>query len=161
MTETPGVWKQLFARKPKTRLPRTIARVLLGGMLAFAGISHLTVARVEFRDQVPDILPLDPDLVVIGSGFVEIVLGAALIALPRHRVLVGFAVALFFIAVFPGNIAQWLGARDGFGLDTDAKRFGRLFFQPVLVLFALWSTAAWRDRPRLRSRSAAAATRTR
>lgn len=155
MTETRGIWKQLLAPKPKTRPARTIVRTLLGAMLAFAGISHLTFARVEFRDQVPDLLPLDPDLVVVGSGAVEIALGAALIALPRRRVLVGLTVALFFIAIFPGNIAQWLGGRDGFGLDTDAKRFGRLFFQPVLVLVALWSTAAWRDRPWRRPRAEA------
>ena len=148
MTESRGFWAQLLVRRPKTGPARTTARILLGAMLAFAGLSHLTTARVEFRDQVPDILPLDPDLVVVGSGVVEIVLGTALITLPRRRVVVELAVAAFFIAVFPGNIAQWLGARDGFGLDTDAKRFGRLFFQPVLVLIALWSTAAWRDRPR-------------
>jgi len=154
-----NVWRQLLAPKPKTRVGRTVGRTLLGAMLAFAGISHLTFARVEFRDQVPELLPVDPDVVVVGSGVAEIALGAALVALPRHRVPVGLAVALFFIAIFPGNIAQWLGGKDGFGLDTDAKRFVRLFFQPVLVLLALWSTAAWRDRPRLGARRGASRSR--
>lgn len=149
MTErNKGLLAQLLERKPRTSAPRTIARVVLGGMLAFAGIGHLTVAREEFVAQVPDFVPLPDDVVVVASGVVEITLGIALIALPRWRVLIGLVTAAFFIAIFPGNIAQWLDARDAFGLDTDAKRFGRLFFQPLLVIAALWTTAAWRDRPR-------------
>lgn len=149
MTErAQGLIAQLFARKPRTSVPRTIARVVLGSMLAFAGIGHLTVAREEFVAQVPDFVPLPDDVVVVASGIVEITLGVALVALPRWRVLVGLVTAAFFIAIFPGNIAQWLDARDAFGLDTDAKRFGRLFFQPLLVIAALWSTAAWKNRPR-------------
>ena len=120
-------------------------------MLGFAGVSHLTVAREEFQAQVPKFVPLDADLVVVASGIVEITLGAALILLARRRVPVGWVVALFFIAVFPGNIAQWLHARDGFGLDTDSKRLVRLFFQPALIAVTLWSTGAWKDRPRVSS----------
>ncbi len=139
---------RLVQAKPGTSKPRTGLRVALGGMLAFAGVSHLTVARQEFQAQVPEFIQLDPDFVVFSSGVVEISLGAALVLLARRRVPVGWVVALFFIAVFPGNVAQWLHARDGFGLDTDAKRFIRLFFQPALVAAVLWSTGAWRDRPR-------------
>lgn len=123
---------------------RTVLRWLLGGALVGAGIGHLTTQREEFQAQVPDWFPLDDDLVVVGSGVVEIALGAALIGLPRHRVLVGTVVAAFFVAIFPGNIAQWREGTDAFGLDTDAKRFARLFFQPVLVVWALGSTGAWR-----------------
>ena len=121
---------------------RALLRWLLGGALIGAGTGHLTVARDEFQAQVPGWFPLDDDLVVVGSGVVELALGAALIGLPRHRVIVGTVVAAFFVAIFPGNIAQWLEGKDGFGLDTDAKRFARLFFQPVLILWALWSTDA-------------------
>ncbi|WP_203138247.1 DoxX family protein [Microbacterium sp. JZ31] len=123
-------------------LPRTIGRVFLGAALVFAGITHLTVAREEFQAQVPDFVPLDPDTTVVASGVAEIGLGAALL-FGRRRRLVGTVAAGFFTAIFPGNIAQWLHGRDGFGLDTDRKRFVRLFFQPVLVALALWST---RDR---------------
>lgn len=119
---------------------RTIGRVALGSALVFAGISHLTVARDEFQAQVPESLPLDPDVTVVASGVVEVGLGAALLFARRRRSLVGTIAALFFVAVFPGNIAQWMHHRDGFGLDTDMKRFGRLFFQPALVALALWST---------------------
>ena len=124
---------------------RTVARVLLGGALGFAGVGHQTVAREEFRAQVPRWLPLDPDFVVVASGVVEVALGAALVLAPRRlRPAVGWAAAAFFVAIFPGNIAQWADRIDAFGLNTDAARFGRLFFQPVLVVWALWATGAWR-----------------
>ena len=132
---------------PPTSGLRSAARVLLGGILVFAGVSHLTFARDEFQAQVPDWFPVDDDPVVIVSGLVEITLGAALIGFARGRVGVGLLTAAFFVAIFPGNIAQYVEAKDGFGLDTDTKRFVRLFFQPVLVLWALWATGAWRDRP--------------
>jgi uncharacterized membrane protein len=122
---------------------RNVARLALGVALAFAGTSHLTTARETFQAQVPTWLPLDPDFVVIASGVVEIVLGLALIVLPRFQRWVGLVVALFFIAIFPGNINQYVNGIDAFGLDTDSARLIRLFFQPLLVLWALWSTRAW------------------
>lgn len=131
-------------------LARQSARIILGSFLTFAGISHLTFARQEFQAQVPRFVPLDPDLTVVLSGVAEIGLGLSLLVLLKKRVHVGWIVALFFVAVFPGNFIQWLEGRDGFGLDTDAKRFARLFFQPPLIALALWSTAAWRDRAQLR-----------
>ena len=54
----------------------------------------------------------------------------------------GWLTAAFFVAIFPGNISQYLTATDAFGLDTDEARFTRLFFQPLLVIWALWSTGA-------------------
>lgn len=124
---------------------RTLGRLLLGGALGFAGVSHLTAARQEFQAQVPAWLPLDPDLVVVTSGVVEIGLGAALVLAPRRlRPAVGWAAAAFFVAIFPGNLAQWSSRTDAFGLNSDGARFARLFFQPVLVAWALWATGAWR-----------------
>ncbi|HEU4324919.1 MAG TPA: DoxX family membrane protein [Roseiflexaceae bacterium] len=126
-----------------TSIVRTIFRVWLGVTLLFAGISHLTWARVEFLAQVPTWLPLDGDLVVVLSGLVEITLGAALILARRYRVAVGWIAAAFFVAIFPGNISQYVNGIDAFGLDTDQARATRLLFQPVLVAWALWSTGAW------------------
>lgn len=134
---------------PRTSLPRTVARVLLGLFLVFAGTAHLTFARAEFQAQVPTWLPLDADFVVVASGVVEVLLGLALIAAWRWRVAVGFVVAAFFVAVFPGNISQYVTGTDAFGLDTDAARLIRLPFQVLLIAVALWSTAAWRDRREL------------
>jgi uncharacterized membrane protein len=121
---------------------RKITQALLGMALTYAGISHLTFSRSEFQAQVPTWLPLDKDFVVVASGIVEILLGFALITLWRYRKYVGWAIAIFFLLIFPGNISQYVNAIDAFGLDTDRERLIRLFFQPVLVLWALWSTDA-------------------
>ncbi len=126
---------------------RTLARLSLGSAMVFAGTAHLTFARAEFQAQVPDWFPVDEDLTVLGSGVVEIGLGAALIAAPRaRRPLVGGLLAAFFVAIFPGNVAQYVEGTDAFGLDTDTKRLVRLFFQPVLVVLALWTGETLRRR---------------
>lgn len=122
---------------------QTGARILLGIALAGAGLSHLTWSRAEFLAQVPGWVPVDADLVVVVSGLVEIALGAALILLARHRVLAGWCAAAFFVAIFPGNISQFVDGDDAFGLESDTARAVRLAFQPVLVAWALWSTGAW------------------
>lgn len=125
---------------------RTLARRLLGAFLVFTGTGHLTFARAEFQAQVPSWIPLDADLVVLVSGVVELVLGLALLVAPRRwQPRVGWVVAAFFVAIFPGNLAQWAEGRAAFGLDSDAARAVRLLFQPVLVAWALWSTGAWRE----------------
>lgn len=110
--------------------------------MVFAGLSHLFWARKEFQAQVPDWTStvMDKDAVVVASGVVEAAFGVALVALPRERGRIGALLAAFFVAVFPGNIEQYTKRRDGFGLDTDRKRLVRLFFQPVLVAWAFWST---------------------
>ena len=122
---------------------RLIARILLGSALAFAGVSDLTFGRETFQAQVPGWVPLDADFVVVSSGVVEIGLGLALLFLGKYQAQVGLLVALFFIAIFPGNISQYLTQTDAFGLNSDEARFIRLFFQPVLVIWALWSTGGW------------------
>ncbi|MFJ2759085.1 hypothetical protein ACIO3S_26040 [Nocardioides sp. NPDC087217] len=121
-----------------TSIARTAARVLLGVAMAGAGVAHLTTQREEFRAQVPDWFPVDEDLTVLASGVVEIGLGVAFVALPRKRRLIGGLLAAFFVVIFPGNIAQYVEGVDAFGLDTDQKRLVRLFFQPVLVVWALF-----------------------
>lgn len=125
-----------------TNLAHTILRILLGAALLFAGISHLTFNRLEFVAQVPNWVPLSTDLVVILSGIAEIVLGLSLIVLYNWKALVGWGTAIFFVLIFPGNISQYLNQVDAFGLNTDEARLIRLFFQPVLVLWAIWSTGA-------------------
>ena len=120
-----------------------VFRVLLGAALVYAGIGHLTWSRTDFLAQVPDWVPLGADLVVVLSGVVEVVLGASLIVLSRYRVLLGWVAAAFFVAVFPGNISQFIDGDSAFGLDSDLARAIRLPFQPVLVIWALWSTGAW------------------
>jgi len=129
--------------RPNTSTAQNVARVGLGLTLMFAGTSHLTFARKPFKAQVPPWMPMDTDKVVLLSGLGEIALGATLLAAPEeYRPLVGSAAAGFFAAIFPGNFAQYQQRRSAFGLDTDEKRFTRLFFQPALIAWALWSTGA-------------------
>ena len=129
-------------RSPVHRVIAALARVLLGAALFSAGFSHLTTARVEFLAQVPQWVPLEPDLVVVISGIIEMILGAALVVLWPFKRQVGLAVAIFFIAIFPGNISRFVTQTDAFGLSSDLARGIRLLFQPLLVIWALWCTQA-------------------
>ena len=122
-----------------------LARTLLGAALTYAGITHLTTNRKEFLAQVPTWVPLDADFVVVASGVVEILLGLSLIILIKHQAKIGWITAVFFIAIFPGNISQYVNGIDAFGLDSDRARLIRLFFQPLLVIWALWCTGAWKS----------------
>jgi uncharacterized membrane protein len=122
-------------------LIRKLTQILLGATLIYTGTLHLTTSRLEFQAQVPTWVPFSPDFVVLASGVVEIALGLSLISLQRRRE-VGIATAAFFIAIFPGNISQFVNHIDAFGLDSDRARAIRLLFQPLLVLWALWSTTA-------------------
>ena len=122
---------------------RRIARYLLGAGLIYAGIGHFTFSRLAFQAQVPPWVPMDPDFVVLASGAVEIALGLGLIFVSRYRKQVGWLTAAFFLAIFPGNISQYLTQTDAFGLNTDEARAIRLLFQPLLILWALWATGAW------------------
>lgn len=128
-------------------LIRSAARVLLGATMVSAGVLHLTSQRREFQAQVPEWFPADDDLVVVVSGVAEIGLGAGFALLPRRKRLFGALLAAFFVVIFPGNIAQYVEGTDAFGLDSDRKRFVRLFFQPLLVLWALFAGEVLR-RPR-------------
>lgn len=125
---------------------RAVARWLLAALLVTAGVGHLTTLRRGFRIAVPDwattVLRTDKDTIVVVSGVVEVMLGLALVLLPRERTRVGLAVAAFFVAVFPGNVHQWRTGASAPGLDTDRRRLGRLFLQPVLVAWAVWAGRA-------------------
>lgn len=124
------------------KIGKAVARVVLGLALIYAGIGHFTFSRAEFQAQVPTWLPLDADFVVLASGVVEIGLGLGLVVLSKYKSQVGIVAALFFIVIFPGNISQYVNGIDAFGLDSDQARLIRLFFQPILVLWAFWSTDA-------------------
>ena len=122
-----------------------VFRIILGALMTLAGIGHLTFQRQEFQAQVPRWLPDDPafiDFVVLASGVTEILLGLSMIFLTKHRIKVGLILAIFYVLIFPGNISQYTNGIDAFGLDTDQKRLIRLFFQPILIIWALWSTGA-------------------
>lgn len=125
-------------------MSRVVARWVLAGALGAIGITHF-VATKGFRVVVPDwavrLTRLDKNRIVVISGVAEVALAVGLLSLPRWRRQVGWATAAFFAAVFPGNVHQWRTRRSTPGLDTDARRLGRLFLQPVLIAWALWATA--------------------
>ena len=123
---------------------KKIAQIVLGLGLMFAGFSHLGTNRDEFQAQVPTLFKDYADFVVLASGVVEILLGLGLIAAWKYRAQIGWVVALFFVAIFWGNISQFINGVDAFGLNSDRARATRLLFQPLLVIWALWSTGAWR-----------------
>ena len=120
-----------------------IVSTLLGLFLIFTGTGHLTFMRTAFLAQVPNWVPMNPELVVILSGVVEIILGVSLIIIQNQRAAVGWIVALFFVAVFPGNIAQLVNHKYAFGLNSDLLLWLRLPLQPILIATVLWSTTAW------------------
>jgi uncharacterized membrane protein len=141
-----GFLERLLVADKNSEVNRTQAplRLLLGAALTFAGLSHLSWSRTEFLAQVPDWFPADADVVVVLSGIIEVLIGTALLVAAKYRVIVGLVAAAFFVAIFPGNIAQLIEGTDAFGLNSNTARAVRLLFQPVLVGWALWSTGTWR-----------------
>ncbi|SHM75338.1 Uncharacterized membrane protein [Flavobacterium saccharophilum] len=125
-----------------TTTTQNFFRILLGVFMIAAAMGHFTFQRIDFQAQVPNWVPMDKDLVVILSGIVEMVIGLAFIFLTRYKIQLGIGLAIFYVLVFPGNIAQYLNGTDALGMNTDQARLIRLFFQPVLILWALWSTGA-------------------
>lgn len=130
------------AHTVRTNMLQNFLRILLGIFMVVAALEHFTYKRLEFQAQVPNWIPFDKDLVVILSGILELGLGLGMLFWKKERIKVGIALAVFYILIFPGNIAQYVNSTNAFGLDTDKARLIRLFFQPVLVLWALWSTGA-------------------
>lgn len=128
----------------QTSATQNIFRLLLGIFMVLAGIGHLSFQRQEFQAQVPGWVPISKDVTVILSGLVEIALGLGLLFLKKYRVQAGIALAIFYVLIFPGNIAQYINKVSAFGLDSDGKRLVRLFFQPVLIWWALWCSGAIR-----------------
>jgi uncharacterized membrane protein len=122
---------------------RAIARWTLAVGLGVMGVLHFAQTR-GFRGLIPEwatrVTRLDKDAIVLASGAAEITLAVGLIALPKERTRIGWATAALFMAVFPGNVHQWRTGRSTPGLDTGTKRLVRLFLQPVLIAWALWST---------------------
>ena len=131
-------------QEPQTSTSQNVLRILLGAFMVFAAVGHFTFEREEFQAQVPNWIPLKKDLVVILSGIAELALGLSMIFGKKEKTKIDIALATFYALIFPGNIAQYANGTDAFGLDTDRARLIRLFFQPVLIFWALWSTGAHR-----------------
>ena len=126
---------------------QNVFRVILGIAMLYIGIGHFTFSRIEFQAQVPTWLTSEEnliDFIILASGIIEIILGALMIWGGKVKVKTGIALAIFYILIFPGNINQYVNGIDAFNLNTDTKRLVRLFFQPLLLLWAVWSTGGLR-----------------
>ena len=129
----------------KTTIIQNIFRILLGLIMLYIGIAHLSFKRIEFQAQVPTWLATDEgmmDLVVLISGYIEIAFGILMMLGGKLKVKTGIALGIFYILIFPGNINQYINEIDSLTLDSNHKRLIRLFFQPLLVLWAFWSSGA-------------------
>ena len=129
----------------KTTIIQNIFSVLLGSIMLYIGIAHLSFRRIEFQAQVPTWLTTNEgmmDLVVLISGYIEIAFGILMILGGKLKVKTGIALGVFYILIFPGNINQYINEIDSLRLDSENKRLIRLFFQPLLVLWAFWSSGA-------------------
>ena len=128
----------------KTTNTQNIFRIILGSFMILTAFGHFTFLRIEWQSQVPNWIPLDKNLVVILSGIVELTIGLSMLFLTKYKSYVGWLLALFYLLIFPGNIAQYINKDDFAGLNSDTARFIRLLFQPILIGCALWSTGAWK-----------------
>ena len=117
---------------------RTAARWALAALMLTAGAGHF-LASDSFERIVPTWLPFRLAL-VWGSGIVEITFAFLLVLFPDQRRVVGRALAVFFVAVFPGNIYQAVAGISTVGLRTPAERWARIAAEPLLIAWALWST---------------------
>ena len=82
----------------------------LDGLLAVTTTVNFVRPRT-FNAAVPDWLPGRKIEWEIGSGFVELAC-AVLLAWPRTRRIGGYAAAVLFVAVFPGNVNMVATARS-------------------------------------------------
>ena len=127
----------------KTNTFQNSIRILLGLIMIYVGIGHLTFLQIDFQAQVPTWLTKQTkliDLIIITSGIIEIILGILMVVGGKLKVKTGISLAIFYVLIFPGNINQYVNEIDAFNLNTDTSRFIRLLFQPILVLLALFSS---------------------
>lgn len=107
---------------------------MVAGLLIF-GVDHL-VTPERYVAMIEGFLPA-PHLIAVFTGLCEIA-GAIGLLLPATRRLAGLALAAYFVAVFPANIANALGGLDVEGLpQSEWYYWARLAFQPVFVWWAL------------------------
>ncbi|MFJ7072006.1 hypothetical protein [Streptomyces sp. NPDC098781] len=107
--------------------------LLLAGLLAAAGVAHLTVPR-PYDAIVPRSLPGNPRTWTYASGVAELALAAG-VALPRTRKAAATAAAAFFVGVLPANVKMAVDWRHR-PAPQRAAAFGRLPLQIPLVLWA-------------------------
>ena len=115
---------------------KVILKYVLAIFFALAGLNHFRVPEFYIKI-VPPYLPF-PLLLVYVSGFLEIVLGVALLV-PRYKRMAAWGLIALLVAVFPANIYMAVNP-DAFPAYRPAMLWARLPLQAVLVIWVLWYT---------------------
>lgn len=116
-------------------------RLALGAAIIFAGVSHL-VMPTPFVQHLPSWVPARETL-VFATGLVEIAFGPALwFTKGRARRWTGWALAVYLVGVFPGNIYVAVAGIDVQGQPDGLYAWLRLPLQVLFVWLALWCTGA-------------------
>ncbi|MCC5968672.1 MAG: hypothetical protein JJU15_01850 [Pararhodobacter sp.] len=103
--------------------------------LLVVGLDHL-VTPERYLAMIEGFLPA-PQFIVALTGLCEIA-GAIGLLFPATRRIAGLALAAYFVAVFPANIANAIGGLNVAGLPQSPWYFWvRLAFQPLFVWWAL------------------------
>ena len=115
---------------------RRASPYLLGALLVLAGVNH--AVNPDFYDAlIPGWLG-DPRPWVLGSGAVEVVVGALVLA-PRTRRAGALAALVLLVAVFPGNVTAVVNAGSS---TAELVAWLRL---PLQVPLLLWAWQVHRD----------------
>ncbi|SHH00649.1 Uncharacterized membrane protein [Jatrophihabitans endophyticus] len=112
----------------------------LAGLLAGAGATHFAVPGI-FDAMIPDALPGTARTWTIGSGALELSVGAAVLV-PATRRWGALAAAALFVGVLPGNVKMALDARRS---DSPAYRTGTLLRLPLQAPLIVWAWRVYRD----------------
>jgi len=117
---------------------RTPIRLLLAAVMGVAGVAHL-VSPQPFVEHLPPTVP-GRELLVAGTGLVELVLAAGLLGPRRWRPAIGIALVAYLAAVFPANVYAAVSNVPIDGVPQGWVRWARLPLQLPLIWAAWWST---------------------
>ena len=117
---------------------RTPIRLVLVAVMGVAGVAHLVSPR-PFIEHLPATVPAR-ELLVAGTGLVELVLAAGLLGPRRWRPAVGIALAAYLLTVFPANVYAAVSNVPIDGVPQGWLRWARLPVQLPLIWAAWWST---------------------
>jgi uncharacterized membrane protein len=113
---------------------RRRSRFVLAAIMVGIGVLHFA-APAFFVSIVPSALP-DPDLLVMVSGFFEVLGGVGLLV-PRVRRAASVGLVLLYLAVFPANINMVVHPELGHGVPAWLL-WARLPLQAVFIAWAIW-----------------------
>ncbi|MGK5170168.1 DoxX family protein [Geodermatophilus sp. CPCC 205761] len=118
------------------------ARAAMATAMAAAGASHLADPQ-PFVQHLPEFVPAR-ERVILGTGLLEMLLGAGLAAPTRRRREIALALAAYLLAVFPANVYVAVAGVRIEGLPGASHPWLRLPLQAVYVAWTFWAVpGAW------------------